>query len=68
MVEAAVEDQVMVEAVAAATVEAVAAATVEIPETIEEVEKKTEEMMVKIVTADAVDGNLTKLKDKNCNN
>jgi len=46
----------------------VAAATVEIPETIEEVEKKIEEMMVKIVTADAVDGNLTKLKDKNCNN
>ena len=67
------EDQVMAEAVAAAMAEAVAAAMAEAvaaamaetPETIEAAREKTGEAMAKIAMADAVDGNITKLKNKN---
>jgi hypothetical protein len=47
-----------VEAVAVATVEAVAVATVEITK---EVREETMMVMVEIATADAVDGNITKI-------
>ena len=63
MAEVVAEDQVMAEV--AATAEVAVAATAETPEMIEAVGKKTEGMMVKIAMADAVDGNITKLKNKN---
>ena len=49
----------------AVSAEVAVAATAETPEMIEAVGKKTEGMMVKIAMADAVDGNITKLKNKN---
>jgi hypothetical protein len=69
MVEVEVQDQIILEVAAIAEVavmaEVAAGDMVETPEMIEVVKERTEEMMIKIATADVVDGNITKLKDKN---
>ena len=58
-----VQDQIIPEE--AATAEVVAAATAGTPETIEAAREKIGEAMAKTAMADAVDGDITKLKNKN---
>ena len=63
----AVEDQIIPEVAAVATVEVAAVATVEVAVTVEtlemteEVKERIAAVMVKIATADVVDGNITKI-------